>query len=73
LALAKVFSAFFALASANFCNLSAFALAAVATSYAFCEALSSASSDAIRALAVARVAAVQQRRKESQTTSNKEV
>jgi hypothetical protein len=64
LASAKAFSAFFALPSADFCNFSAFALAAAATSYAFCEALSSASSDAIRALAVAR-AATEEDEKES--------
>jgi hypothetical protein len=51
LASAKAFSAFFALASADFCDFSALALAAVATSKAFREALSSASSDAMRALA----------------------
>jgi hypothetical protein len=53
---AKAFSAFFALPSAVFCDFSAFALAAAAASYAFCEARSSASSDAIRAFAVARAA-----------------
>jgi hypothetical protein len=38
-------------------------LAAAAISYAFCEALSSASNDAIRALAVARAAIVEEERK----------
>jgi hypothetical protein len=38
-------------------------LAAAAISYAFCEALSSASNDAIRALAVARAATVEEERK----------
>jgi hypothetical protein len=56
LASAKAFSAFYALPSADFCDFSAFALAAAATSHACCEAPSSAFSDAIRALAVARAA-----------------
>jgi hypothetical protein len=63
LASAKAFSAFFALPSADFCDFSALALAAAAISYAFCEALSSASNDAIRALAVARAATVEEERK----------
>jgi hypothetical protein len=63
LASAKAFSAFFALPSADFCDFSALVLAAAAISYAFCEALSSASSDAIRALAVARAATVDEERK----------
>jgi hypothetical protein len=71
LASAKAFSIFFALASADFCDFSALALAAVATSYAFREALSSASSDAMRALADARAAAVQQRKKGSQMNNKK--
>jgi hypothetical protein len=62
LASAKAFSAFFALPSADFCDLSALALAAAAISYAFCEVLSSASNDAIRALAVARAATVEEER-----------
>jgi hypothetical protein len=66
LALAKAFSAFFALATAVLCSFSAFALAAVAESNAFCEALSSASSDKMRALADARASAVQQREEKSQ-------
>jgi hypothetical protein len=71
LASAKAFSAFFALASADLCDFSAFALAVVATSKAFREALSSASSDAMRALAEARAFAVQQRKERSQI-NNKE-
>jgi hypothetical protein len=57
LASAKSSSAFFALASADLCDFSALALAAVATSKAFREALSSASSHAMRALAEARASA----------------
>jgi hypothetical protein len=57
---AKSFSAFFALATAILCNLSAYALAVVAESYAFCEAMSSASSDAMRAFADARASIIQQ-------------
>jgi hypothetical protein len=72
LASAKAFSAFFALASADLCDFSAFALAAVATSKAFREALSSASSDAIRALADDRASAVQQRKERRSQTNNKE-
>jgi hypothetical protein len=71
LASAKAFSAFFALASADLCDFSALALAAVATSKAFREALSSASSDAMRALADARASAFQQRKERSQTNSKK--
>jgi hypothetical protein len=61
LASAKAFSAFFALASAILCSFSALALVAVVESNAFCEALSSASSDEMRALADARASAVQQK------------
>jgi hypothetical protein len=63
LASAKAFSAFFALPSDDFCDFSMLALAAAAISYAFCEALSSASNDAIRALAVARAATIEEERK----------
>jgi hypothetical protein len=63
LASANAFSAFFALPSVDFCDFSTLALAAAAISYAFCEALSSASNDAIRALAVARAATVEEERK----------
>jgi hypothetical protein len=72
LALAKAFSAFFALASAALCDFSAFALAAVVTSKAFREALSSASSNAIRALANARASVVQQRKKRRSQANSKE-
>jgi hypothetical protein len=47
LASAKAFSAFFALASADLCDFSVFALAAIATSKALRKALSLASSDAM--------------------------
>jgi hypothetical protein len=72
LASAKAFSALFALASADLCDFSAFALAAVATPKAFREALSSASSDAMRALADARASAVQQRKERRSQTNSKE-
>jgi hypothetical protein len=64
LASVKAFSAFFALASADLVDFSALTLAAVAASKAFREALSSASSDKMRALAVAKASAVQQGGKE---------
>jgi hypothetical protein len=72
LASAKAFSTFFALASADFCDFSALDLAAVAISKAFHEALSLASSDAMRALADARASAVQQRKETRSQTNNKE-
>jgi hypothetical protein len=72
LASAKAFSAFFALASADLCDFSAFALAAVATSKALREALSSASSNAMRALADAKASAVQQRKERRSQTNSKE-
>jgi hypothetical protein len=72
LASAKAFSAFFALASADLCNFSAFALAAVETSKALCEALRLASSDAMRALADAKASAVQQRKERRSQTKSKE-
>jgi hypothetical protein len=72
LASAKAFSAFFALASADLCNFSAFALAAVATSKALRDALSSASSDAMRALADAKASTVQQRKERRSQTKSKE-
>jgi hypothetical protein len=71
LASAKAFLAFFALPSADFCDFSAFALAAAATLYAFCEALSSAPSDAIRVLAVARAATMKEERKSSKETQQR--
>jgi hypothetical protein len=63
LASAKAFSAFFALANADLFNFSALAWAAVVASKALCEAMSSASSDEMRALADAKASAVQQQRK----------
>jgi hypothetical protein len=60
LASAKAFSAFFALASADFVDFSALALVAVAASKACLEASSSASSNEMRALAVTRASAVHQ-------------
>jgi hypothetical protein len=72
LASAKAFSAFFALASADLCDFSAFALAAIAISKAFREALSLASSDTMRALADARASAVQQRKERKSQINSKE-
>jgi hypothetical protein len=66
LASARAFSAFFTLASADLVDFLTLTLAAVAASKAFLEALSSASSDEIQALAIARTSAVHQRGKESQ-------
>jgi hypothetical protein len=60
LASAKAFSTFFTLANADLFDFSALTLAAVAASKAFREALSSASSDEMRALAIAKAAAGQQ-------------
>jgi hypothetical protein len=71
LASVKAFSAFFALASADLVDFSALTLAAVAASKAFLEASSSASSDEMRALAVARASAVHQRRKEKSSKEAK--
>jgi hypothetical protein len=51
--------------------LSAVALAAVAASKAFHDALSSASSDAMQALAAARASTFQQRKEKSQINSKK--
>jgi hypothetical protein len=64
LASERAFSIFFTLASADLVAFSAVALAAVATSQAFLETSSSASRDEMRALAVAKASAVQQKRKE---------
>jgi hypothetical protein len=72
LASAKAFSAFFALAIVDLCDFSAFALAVVATSKAHREALSSASSDAMRALADAKASAVQQRKERISQAKRKE-
>jgi hypothetical protein len=63
LASVRAFSAFFALANADLVDFSALTLAAVAASKAFLEASSSASSDEMRTLAVARASAVHQRGK----------
>jgi hypothetical protein len=60
LASVKAFSAFFALASADLVDFSALALVVVAASKAFLEVSSSASSDEMRALAIARASAVHQ-------------
>jgi hypothetical protein len=64
LASVKAFSAFFALASADLVDFSTLTLATVAASKAFREASSSASSDEMRALAVARASVVHQGGKE---------
>jgi hypothetical protein len=64
LASVKAFSAFFALASADLVDFSTLTLAKVAASKAFREASSSASSDEMRALAVARASVVHQGGKE---------
>jgi hypothetical protein len=71
LASVKAFSAFFALANANLVDFSALTLAAVEASKAFLEALSSASSDEMRALAVARASIVHQRGKENSSEKAK--
>jgi hypothetical protein len=71
LASVKAFSAFFAFASADLVDFSALALAAVAASKAFLEALSSASSDEMRALAVSRASAVHQGGKEKSSKEAK--
>jgi hypothetical protein len=71
LASVKAFSAFFALASADLDDFSALTLAVVAASKAFRKALSSASSDEMRALAVARASAVQKGGKETSSKDAK--
>jgi hypothetical protein len=71
LASVRAFSAFFALASADFIDFSALTLAAVVASKAFLESSSSASSDEMRALAVARASAVHQRGKEKSSKEAK--
>jgi hypothetical protein len=73
LASARAFSAFFALARANLLDFSALTLAAVAASKAFLEASSSASSDEMRALAIARASVVHQRGKKSQAKKQRKV
>jgi hypothetical protein len=71
LALERAFSVFFTLASADLVAFSAVALAAVVTSQAFLEALSSPSRDEMRALAAAKASAVQQKRKEKSSEEAK--
>jgi hypothetical protein len=67
----RAFSAFFALASANLVDFSALALAAVAASKAFLEALSLASSYEMQALAVARAPTIQIGKGKSNKTAKK--
>jgi hypothetical protein len=70
-ALERAFSSFFALASADLVDFSVLALAAMATSKAFLEASSSASSDEMRALAVTKASAIQTGKKESNKIAKK--
>jgi hypothetical protein len=63
LASERAFSAFLALANADLVDFSVVALAVVAASQAFLEALSSASSDEMRALAAAKASEIQKREK----------
>jgi hypothetical protein len=65
------FSAFFALASADFTDFSALTLAVVVASKAFLEASSSASSDEMRALAVAKASAIQTGKRKSNKIAKK--
>jgi hypothetical protein len=67
----RAFSAFFALASADLVDFSALVLAAVAASKDFLEAASSASSDEIRALAVAKASTIQTGKGKSNKTAKK--
>jgi hypothetical protein len=71
LALDRTFSAFFALASADLVDFSALTLAALVASKAFLEASSSASSDEMPALAIARASAVHQEGKEKSSKEAK--
>jgi hypothetical protein len=71
LASVRAFSAFFPLASVDLVDFLALTLAAVAASKAFLEASSSASSDEMRALAVARAFAAHQRGKKSQANKKR--
>jgi hypothetical protein len=66
LALAKSFSAFFALANTDLADFSALTLAAVAASKAVLEAASSASSDEMRALAAFRAPEFNKEERKSQ-------
>jgi hypothetical protein len=67
----RAFSAFFALASADLVDFSTLALAAVAASKAFLEASSSASSNEMRALAIAKASAIQTGKRKSNKTAKK--
>jgi hypothetical protein len=71
LASERAFSAFFALASADLVDFSTLTLAAVAASKAFLEAASLASSDKMRALAIAKASAVHRKRKEKSSKEAK--
>jgi hypothetical protein len=71
LASVKAFSAFFALVSADLVDFSALTLAAVAASKAFREASSSASSDEMRALAIAKASAIQKGGKEKSSKTQR--
>jgi hypothetical protein len=79
LALARSFSAFFALGNADLADFSALTLAVVAASKAVLEALSSASSDEMRALAAFRAPEfnkeerTSQAKKQSQACKDKQV
>jgi hypothetical protein len=72
LALAKSFSAFFALANADLADFSALTLAAVAASKAVLEASSSASSDAMRALAAFRAPELNKEERRSQAKKQRQ-
>jgi hypothetical protein len=67
----RAFSAFFALASADLVDFSALTLAAVAASKAFREASSSASTNEMRALAVAKASAIQTGERKSNKIAKK--
>jgi hypothetical protein len=67
----RAFSAFFALASADFVDFSALVLAVVAASKAFLEAASSDFSDEMRALAVAKASTIQTGKGKSNKTAKK--
>jgi hypothetical protein len=67
----RAFSAFFALANADLVDFSALTLAAVAASKAFLEASSSASSEEMRALAIAKASAIQTGKRKSNKTAKK--
>jgi hypothetical protein len=67
----RAFSAFFALANADLVDFSALTLAVVAASKAFLEASSSASSEEIRALVVAKTSAIQTGKRKSNKTAKK--